>query len=169
MSDEKILYNAVLVFLVMNSKVLLAEKGAKIGKGFLNGYGGGIEEGETPEEAAEREFAEESGGATIRSDYLDKIAVADFHNRTSQGERFICRVHVFVVRQWMGGPKSTPDMLEPNWYEVRSLPVERLMLADRYWLPQALSGYKLLVKASYGPSQQTLDGEVEIKIVANLE
>ena len=35
MSDEKILYNAVLVFLVMNSKVLLAEKGAKIGKGFL--------------------------------------------------------------------------------------------------------------------------------------
>ena len=60
--EEKILYDAVLVFFVKDGKVLLPTKMKKIGKGKLNGYGGGIEKDETPITAAIREVEEETKG-----------------------------------------------------------------------------------------------------------
>jgi len=160
MKEEKTMASAVVVFFLINDKVLLGEKGRGIGKGFLNSYGGEIDPGETPPFAAVREIGEESGGATIIEERLEKIAICDFQTIKSDGSRFVCTVHMYKTREWMGGPKSTPDILNPDWYFIRSLPIERLMLADRIWLPIALSGEKMYVKATYGPHQQSLIGDV---------
>lgn len=62
MEKEKVLFNATLVFVEnTEGKVLLGVKARKIGAGCWNGYGGGIEPNETPEQSALRELDEESG------------------------------------------------------------------------------------------------------------
>jgi len=161
MEKEKVLLQATLCFAVRPGRVLLAEKVGKIGAGCLNGYGGGIEAGESPEEAALRELLEESG---LRGDprALRKAAVVDFHNITSEGKEFTCQVHTYLLSDWSGDPIETDQMRSPAWYSFANLPVQRMMLADRFWLPRMLGGEKLYAQAWYGPRQQTLLRPVQI-------
>lgn len=106
---EKVLLEATLVFPVTDTEVLLAIKQKKIGAGCLNGYGGGIEPGDTNLiEATLRELSEESGGLSGTPEGLQKVAVIDFHNRTLEGTVFICRVHVYLLTQYEGTARSTP-------------------------------------------------------------
>lgn len=170
--SEKILYNATVVYLLRAGKILLAEKTKKIGAGYLNGHGGGIEEGETPLDCAIREFSEETKdqatglGGEVRADQLEKRAVVDFHNTTTEGKEFTCRVHFFVASDWQGEVQATQEMANPSWYDVDSLPFDRMMPADRVWLPLMLQGKKIYAEARYGPYQKELLGEV---IVTEME
>lgn len=161
--EEKILLNATLCFPVKNGKVLLGFKTQKIGKDCWNGYGGGIKEGESPMQAALRELKEESGIETS-SEYLEKVAVVDFHNTKSDGSTFICRVHTFLVSDWSGEPRATKEMINPTWFDMKYLP-DKLMPADKQWLPVVLSGKKIMATAKLGPFQKTLLGEVELRQV----
>lgn len=162
MREEKVLFDAVLGFPVREDEVLLAFKTQKIGKDRWNGFGGGIEEGETPIEAMVREFAEESGATADPKD-VEKAAVVDFHNRKSDGTEFTCRVHVFLIREWAGEIMGSPEMITPTWFPKEHLP--RLMAADIHWLPPVLRGEKILAEASYSPFQESLIGEVKITSV----
>ncbi len=160
---EKTLLEATLCFLVDGDRVLLAKKTRKIGAGCWNGYGGGVEPGETPEQAAVRELAEESGGITVVVRDLERVAVLDMENHRSDGGVFSCRVHVFLVCRWSGTPAPTEEMAEPTWFtfdEVRQL---QLMPADRVWLPLVLLGRRVRATAAYTPFQAELIGEVAIE------
>jgi 8-oxo-dGTP diphosphatase len=164
MEKEKVLLNATLCYLIRDNKVLLALKTKKIGKGCYNGYGGGIEFRENPREAAVRELREESKGVKAKPKDLSKVAVIDFHNATAEGKTFICRVHVFFLYEWEGEPSETDEMAMPTWFDFNNLP-DNLMLADKTWLPLVLEGKRIQAKASYGPFQRTLIGDVEVKEV----
>ena len=166
MEEEKTLLNATLCLLVKDNKVLLGFKTKKIGKNCWNGYGGGIEEGETPRQAALRELKEEAG-VIVLPEYLEKVAVIDFHNNKSDGSFFICQMHVYLVSQWMGEPQESDEMITPTWFDARQLPADKMLLADKEWLPVVLSGKKIRATAKYGPFQKTLLGEVEIQQVAS--
>ncbi len=166
MREEKVLLNATLCFLEQGSKILLGFKTKKIGKDCWNGYGGGIEEGETPVQSAIRELEEELG-AVASPEHLQKIAVVDFHNIKSDNEIFVCRVHCFLVKKWSGELKKTEEMITPTWFEKGNLPFEKMMPADRHWLPPALNGKKIIAKAKYGPFQQELLEEVAIEEVSS--
>lgn len=158
---EKVLKDATLCFLLRDSEVLLAIKSRFIGEGCWNGYGGGIEvEDASPEEAALRELEQESG---IRGslDSLNKIAVVDFHNIKSDGEKFRCRVHTYLLTKWAGEAIETEEMLQPTWFRIDKLPIEEMMLADRFWVPRIFLGEPFFAKAWYGPKQQTLLRDVE--------
>ncbi|HEU0085884.1 MAG TPA: NUDIX domain-containing protein [Candidatus Paceibacterota bacterium] len=159
--EEKVLAKASVCLLVKDDHVLLAKKTRKIGAGCWNGYGGGIEEGETPLEGAIRELEEESGIVAHR-DYCEEMAVVDFHNTKSDGETFICRVHFFLVKDWEGEPVETDEMIAPTFFHKDKLPLGEMMPADREFLPLILAGKKITVKAKYGPFQKELLGEVEI-------
>ncbi|MFH1990464.1 MAG: 8-oxo-dGTP diphosphatase [Patescibacteria group bacterium] len=160
MEEEKVLLNATLCFLVKNDKVLLGFKTQKIGKDCWNGYGGGINEEETPRQAALRELKEEAS-IIVSSESLEKMAIVGFHNTKSDGSNFICRVHVYLASQWKGEPQATEEMINPTWFDIKHLP-DKIMPADKYWLPVVLNGKKIIVTAKLGPFQKTLLGEVEL-------
>ncbi|MDD4931796.1 MAG: NUDIX domain-containing protein [Candidatus Colwellbacteria bacterium] len=160
-NEEKVLLNATLCFPVAGDKVLMARKKGKIGKDCWNGYGGGIEKGEIPIQTAPRELFEESK-LIARSEDMMKVAIIDFHNEKTDGEKFICRVHIYFLRQWTGDVCSTEEMVDPTWFYRDNLPFEEMMPADKEWLPIVLSGKKIMAKAYLGPFQKTLLAKMEI-------
>jgi len=167
MREEKVLIDATICFLVKDGKILLAEKADKIGKGCWNGYGGGIENGETPEQSAVRELEEEAGVIADRGS-MEKVAIVDFHNTKSDGKSFVCRCHVYLIKKWSGEPRETIEMLRPTWFDVNSLPFEKMMPADKIWLPRILAGEKITAEAHYSPFQQELLGEVVVEEMEKL-
>lgn len=167
MTEEKVLLQATLCFPVGNGRVLLAKKMKKIGAGFWNGYGGGIEGNETPLEAAVRELREECG-LVAHPEHMKKVAVVNFTNTKSDGNKFVCQVHVFLARSWTGEPNPTDEMQSPTWFDLNELPLEEMMAADRMWLPTALRGQMIVASASYGPFQKELLGPVSVKKVDRL-
>ena len=167
MEKEKTLLNATLCYLVKGNEVLLSLKTKNIGKDCWNGYGGGIEPGETPERAAARELEEEAK-VVASPDCLEKVAIIDFHNTKSDGSVFSCKVHVYLVSQWTGAPKESDEMINPTWFNKDRLPLYQMLLADREWLPLVLRGKKIKAVARYGPFQKTLLGKVVIQQVDSL-
>jgi 8-oxo-dGTP diphosphatase len=164
MPEEKVLLNATLCFLIKDDEILLALKTKKIGQGCWNGYGGGIDGSETPTESVLRELKEEAGVKALPQD-TEKVAVIDFHNTKSDGTEFVCRVHIYFVRQWQGEARATEEMDQPTWFKKESLPLEKMMPADRQWLPLVLNGKKIIAKFHYGPFQKTLLSEGKIQFV----
>lgn len=168
--EEKILLHAVVVFLTNNGRVLLAKKLKKIGKDLWNGYGGGIEVGESPRSAAIRELREETGGCEIDLATLKKRALIDFHNTTSDGRQFICKVHVYVVVGYSGpDPQETEEMGPPAWFPFNDLPFAEMMPGDNRWLPSVLVGQKVRGSIYYSPFQRELLQAPELRIVHCLD
>jgi 8-oxo-dGTP diphosphatase len=165
--EEKVLYNAVLVFLKRGDDVLIALKKEKIGKDCWNGYGGGIEKGETPEKAALRELAEESGAIGLPED-LEKVAILFITNVTTQGVSFLTKLHVYTLSRWTGEIQETKKMANPRWFSSDRLPLGSMMPADPYWVPRIVRGEKGVVTACYGPFQKTLLTPVQFESVVDL-
>lgn len=168
MSEEKTLLYNTLVFPIRAKRILMALKTRKIGAGYWNGYGGGIEEGENLRSAACRELREESG-LNVNPKDLRKVALIDFHNTKTDGTEFVCRVHVYFVDIWSGEAKDSEEMLWPTWFDLREPPLHKMMPADREWLPPLLAGKKIVVTVRYGPFQKELLGPVEIQEVSSFD
>lgn len=165
MKKEKILKHAVLCFLAEGNKIILAMKADKIGAGFWNGYGGGINQGESPKDAAMRELNEESGGVIALPEDLEKIAIVNFHNTKSDGKKFTCRCHVYLTNKWSGEVKETSEMKTPTWFQISTLPFDEMMPTDRDWLPHALNGKLVLADAYLGPFQKEKLKETKIEFL----
>lgn len=164
MREEKELYDATVCFLYRESKILLALKTDKIGKGKRNGYGGGVED-ESVLDCAVRELKEETGGVVAQPEDLEKIAIVYFHNTKSDGRTFVLKVHFFLVHKWEGEANGTEEMTDPKWFSINNLPLDEMMPSDKEWLPIALSGKKIIAKAYLSPFQEKSLGEVEIAYV----
>ena len=163
---EKILCEAVVLFFIRDGKVLLAIKKKKIGKGLWNGYGGGIEPVDlTPKHATIRELGEESGGMSTSIDKLTQVADTYFHNTTEDGPTFVCHMLVYFAYEWNGEPSETEEMSLPTWFDFDKIPTDKMLPADKIWLPIVLSGKKIKFKASYGPHQAYMIGEPEIEYI----
>ena len=166
MTEEKTLVEATVVFPVRDGQVLLAKKTRKIGAGCWNGYGGGIEEGDASIEAtALRELEQESGLVGSASDLL-KIALCYFSNTKSDGTQFVAKVHIYTLSDWTGEPRATEEMSDPTFFPLDALPLQEMMPADKDWVPRALRGETMIVRASYGPFQKELLSPVEISLVS---
>ncbi len=161
---EKTLLSASLIFPTTDTHVALALKKQKIGAGFLNGVGGGIEPGEDALACAVRE-AREEWSVVFDPATLNKVAVVDFHNRKSDGEVFTCRIHVFLGGAWEGEAVESDEMGLPQWFSKNNMPFERMMLADRDWFPHVLEGKYIYAQAWYGPKQQTLEKDTLVEVV----
>jgi len=165
--EEKTLHKAVIVFIMFGNMVLLAIKNEKIGKGLWNGYGGGIEpEDLTPEDTAVRETSEETDyGVTIKKEHLTQVADINFHNTKEDGSTFVLNAKVYVVNKHSGTPKPSKEMSNPTWFNKSNLPLDKMMPADKIWVPIVLSGKKIKFKVSFGPHQAYMIGEPEIEYV----
>ena len=166
MDSEKVLLRACLVFPTTATHVALALKKQKIGAGCLNGVGGGIEEGESALQCAVRE-AQEEWGISFDPETLTKKGVVDFHNRKSDGETFVCRVHIFLSPPWEGAVVESEEMGVPQWFQKDNIPLERMMLADRDWFPVCVTTDDYFyAEAWYGPKQHTLEQHTVLKLIS---
>jgi len=165
--EEKKLLEATLGFLVRDGNVWLAKKTKKIGAGCWNGYGGGVEPiDKNLIESLKRELEEECG-VQISEKATEKVAIIDFHNTLSSGEVFVCKVHIFLIREWEGIPKESDEMATPTKFKIDNLPISEMMPADKEWAPLVLSGKKIIAEYHYGPFQKELIRAGRIEIVKN--
>ncbi len=123
---------ATLVFVHQGSRVLLIEKLRGIGQGKINGPGGKIDPGETPEQCAVRECEEE-----LHIKVLDPVKRGELWFVMSDLPDIHC--HVYTATQYEGTPTATDEAI-PYWCEIPEIPFDRMWEDDAYWLPQALKG-----------------------------
>ena len=125
---------------IRDRKALLARKKARFGAGMINGFGGEVEDGETPEEAAVREVREEVS-LIVSVEHLIPAGVLKFFFEDT--ESWDHEVHIFLVTSWSGNPVESEEMDNPTWYDFDALPFESMWPADRRWVPEILRGKRV--------------------------
>ncbi|YCM44821.1 8-oxo-dGTP diphosphatase [Verrucomicrobiaceae bacterium 227] len=131
-NDWKPEIEATLMFVHQGSRVLLIEKLRGIGEGKINGPGGKIDPGETPEECVVRECQEE-----LHITCLDPVKRGELWFSMSDLPDIHC--HVYTSTEFEGVPTATDEAI-PYWCEISEIPFERMWEDDSYWLRQALAG-----------------------------
>lgn len=123
---------ATLVFVIQDGKILLIDKKTGFGKGKVNGPGGKLEQGESPEACAVRECQEELG-----------ITVSNLQFRGQHRFQFVdgYSIHVWVYssEEFEGVPTETIEA-KPLWVPLDKIPYERMWEDDQIWLPMLLRG-----------------------------
>ncbi len=125
----------VITYLFDDDKVLLIDKKTGLGKGLVNAPGGHIEDDETGDEAAVREFGEETGlsvsGLTL---------VGDLFFQFKDGMRQ--RGYVYFASSYEGEMRET-DEARPFWVGLDEIPYDRMWEDDIHWLPLAIEGKRV--------------------------
>ena len=127
-----------LCLLKKGNNILLAMKKRGFGKGKYNGVGGKLEQGETPEQAMERETQEEI--AVIPTKY-EKVGFIEF-DEYYKGEKTKIAFHLYIANEWIGEPTETEEM-KPEWFDIKNIPYDKMFPDDSYWLPLILKGKKI--------------------------
>ncbi len=124
---------ATLMFVQRHREVLLIRKKRGLGAGKINGPGGRIEPGETPEECAIRETQEEL--------LIDPIGVKPRGQLFFHAEDDMPRIHayIFVASEFRGVPSETDEAI-PLWVSIDELPFDEMWDDDRLWLGEVLEG-----------------------------
>ena len=126
---------AVIVYIRTGSGIVLIEKKTGLGAGKVNGPGGRIEKGETPEEAAVRECREEIGVTPLSLSLGAELSFIFKDGYSLFG-------YAFTADGYTGTLIET-DEAKPFICREEDLPYDRMWEDDLYWLPQALSGKKV--------------------------
>lgn len=127
---------ATLVFVIRDGKILLINKKTGLGKGKINGPGGKVEAGESPQDCAIRECQEEL-----------KITVSDLQycgqHRFQFVDGYSIHVWVYLTSEFEGIPTETVEA-KPLWVALDSIPYEQMWEDDRIWIPMMLRGERFL-------------------------
>lgn len=134
------------------SHILLGWKKTGLGRGKYTGPGGKVEAGETPETAAIREVAEESGMVIEPGDlqYLGKLTFL-FPARPAWDQL----AHVFAARRWRGEPVETTE-IRPTWFPLAQIPYAEMWDDYRFLLPRALEGQNVTARIIYSADNETV-------------
>ena len=121
-------------------QVLLGKKKVRFGAGYWNGFGGGVEVGESVEQSTCRE-AQEEVGLTILPEDLQKMAHIKFH--FVEVPEYDHDVHVFITKKFTGEPRESEEM-SPQWHKLSELPMQEMWPSDPYWVPLVLQQSKTI-------------------------
>lgn len=131
--------HTTLVLLEKNGSVLLARKKRGFGAEKLNGCGGKVKDTETAVRAAVRETKEEFG-IIVTQEALVRVAELTFR---FEGKDLEVYCEVFMASVWEGDPIETEEMVPEGWFDLTTMPFERMWPGDRYWLPPVLEGNRV--------------------------
>ena len=125
-----------LTFLLREADILLGLKKRGFGKNYLLGIGGKVEDGETIEEAAKREVAEE---IYVLLPEIHKVGILNFYFSHVEDGSWDQQVHVFTANKWEGEPQESEE-IRPSWFKKDGIPYGNMWDDARYWLPRLLAG-----------------------------
>ena len=149
---EKVL---TLAIVVRNGNICLGYKKRGFGRGWYNGFGGKVREGELVRAAAQRELQEEAGVSALAWEPRGTLTF------TFAQQPDVLTVHVFAASQLTGEPVETGEM-RPEWFAVEAVPYDRMWPADRHWLPAVLVGQSVTARFHYADDQTLLKYEVRV-------
>jgi len=113
-------------FIVQDRKILLALIEYSPNDKKWNGIGGYVEENETPEDAAIREFNEETF-IKINKEDLTKVKEVDSD----------IKLIVFKTDKWSGELKiKDPSIKEFKWFSFDNIPYFQMLEGDSNWIPE---------------------------------
>lgn len=127
---------ATLMFVVQGDQILLIEKLRGIGKGKVNGPGGKIDPGESPEQCVVRECQEE-----LHITPKSPVKMGELWFAMSDIPDIHC--HVFTSTEFEGVPTATEEAI-PRWTKLDEIPWKKMWEDDHHWLPHMLGGRKFL-------------------------
>jgi len=133
-------------------ELLLGLKKRGFGEGRLVAPGGGLEPGETAEQACVREVAEEVG-LVVEQD--DLVAAGGILFRFPTRPAWDLHVALFRAQRFEGEPIES-DELVPAWYPVGDLPWAGMWPDARYWLRRVLAGERIEAEITLGPDGETV-------------
>jgi len=125
---------ATLVFVIRDGKILLIDKKTGFGKGKVNGPGGKVEKGESPEACAVRECQEELEITVLDLQYCGQ-------HRFQFVDGYSLLVWVYRAENFTGVPTETVEA-KPLWVALDKIPYEKMWEDDIIWLPMVLGGEK---------------------------
>ena len=140
-------------------RILLGKKKVRFGNGKYNGFGGGVNNGESLEDCAIRETFEEAG---IRVKNLERIGENLFQFETSEKDH---KVHFFKTNEYQGDPRESDEM-KPEWFDITNIPYNNMWEDDKYWLPLLLTGKKFI--GNFHFNKELKISHYELNEVANL-
>ncbi len=143
-----------LCLLCQPPRILLGMKKRGFGAGRWNGFGGKLEQGESIEEAAKREFLEEAG---ITVGEIDKRGVLEFF---FEGSPEMLEVHVFKAEDYEGEPVESDEM-KPQWFDIPAIPYDEMWADDEFWFPIFLEGKKFTGKFYFDADENLLSHDVK--------
>lgn len=126
---------ATLCFVLMNQQILLIEKKRGLGKGKINGPGGRLEPGETPEACAVRETIEE-----LHVKPLNPVNRGRLRFQFTDGYALEC--WIFSATDCEGTATETEEAA-PLWTPIDQIPYARMWADDILWLPHMLDGHNV--------------------------
>ncbi|MFA7118707.1 MAG: 8-oxo-dGTP diphosphatase [Sphaerochaetaceae bacterium] len=144
----------VITYLFDNDKVLLIDKKTGLGSGMVNAPGGHVEIAETANEAAIREFKEETG---LDISSPTKRGELRFQFKDGLGER----AYVYFAYAYSGELRECEEA-RPFWNNISEIPYERMWADDIKWLPLALEGKRFLGTFIFD-GEKMVDGKVEVR------
>ena len=132
-----------LAIVYQKPRILLGMKKVRFGKGKYNGFGGGLEEGETLLECVKRETFSEAGIKLIAPRKMGQLLFQ------CEGEEQDHQVHIYLAKEYFGKPSESDEMI-PRWFNERKIPYELMWEDDKYWLPWLLEGKKFEGHFTFG-------------------
>lgn len=143
-----------LAIVVRDGRVCLGYKKRGFGRGWYNGFGGKVREGEGILVAAQRELLEE---ARVSANVWEPRGTLTF---TFKGQSDELMVHLFSVSDLTGEPQETGEM-RPEWFALSAVPYAQMWPADAHWMPIVLAGKSVRAMFHYGVGQRLLRQQVE--------
>ena len=124
------------------------------------GLGGKALPNETEAACAVREVSEESG-ITVEPSSLSWRAEISFVFPARPELDAV--VTVFFGQEWNGEPRESGE-IAPEWFDVKSLPLDQMWDDEAYWLPQVMGGETLAGVITYDSASRRV---ARVELVAS--